>query len=484
MVIGFFRWVLRLFFRRIECEGADRVPVDRGGVLIAWHPNGLIDPGLIMTSFPGRVVFGARHGLLSWPVLGWFMRKIGTVPIYRAQDKSQLSARERQALNQASLDALAAELAAGSFSALFPEGVSHDEPHLMELKTGAARLYYRARRMARPGAPAPAIIPVGLHYDRKRLFRSRALVVFHAPLEPPADLDVNPDESDDSAVSKDRVRRLTELMEKTLVDVVHATESWELHDLMHRARKLLRAERSAEAGLDPGRPTMAERELGFERIWRGYLERIRTHPVDVERLKHRLRNYDRSLRSLGLEDYHLDRHPKMFSPWLGLLLALQAAAVYLFLPPLLLAGYVINGVPLLAILMISKLTAKSYKDEASIKIIAGAILLPAFWVIAATLASRAHTYLHYSFPSIPNTPILAGIVTALIGFVGGVVALHYNFLARQTFRALRVRFTRLRRRDVLERLLDERSALRADLAALGTGLDLPGTVEPSGRVTA
>ena len=33
------------------------------------------------------------------------------------------------------------------------------------------------------GEPAPVIVPVGIHYDRKRLFRSRALVVFHPPAE-------------------------------------------------------------------------------------------------------------------------------------------------------------------------------------------------------------------------------------------------------------------------------------------------------------
>ena len=39
-------------------------------------------------------------------------------------------------------------MAAGSLSALFPEGVSHDEPGLQALRSGAARMYYRARQLA------------------------------------------------------------------------------------------------------------------------------------------------------------------------------------------------------------------------------------------------------------------------------------------------------------------------------------------------
>ena len=61
--------LLALFFRRVEVTGLDAIPKGSGGLLIAWHPNGLIDPALVLATFPGRVVFGARHGLFRWPIL-------------------------------------------------------------------------------------------------------------------------------------------------------------------------------------------------------------------------------------------------------------------------------------------------------------------------------------------------------------------------------------------------------------------------------
>ena len=89
------------------------------------------------------------------------------MPIYRASDVKG-DAEARRAANRKSLDVLAHKIANGSFSALFPEGVSHDAPHLMKLKSGAARLYYRARQLQEPQDKPPVIIPVGLHYDHKQ----------------------------------------------------------------------------------------------------------------------------------------------------------------------------------------------------------------------------------------------------------------------------------------------------------------------------
>ncbi len=78
--------VVRIFFREVEVSGLGHVPERGGGVIVSWHPNGLIDPILILTQFPRQVVFGARHGLFKFPLLGFLFRRIGTVPIYRAQD--------------------------------------------------------------------------------------------------------------------------------------------------------------------------------------------------------------------------------------------------------------------------------------------------------------------------------------------------------------------------------------------------------------
>ncbi|HEX2679240.1 MAG TPA: 1-acyl-sn-glycerol-3-phosphate acyltransferase, partial [Polyangiales bacterium] len=177
-VLGFFRALSRAFFRRIEVSGLENVPARGGGLVVAWHPNGVVDPVLLATQSPRPIVFGARHGLFAIPVLGGMMRALGTVPIYRAADapsaggaSTRDSDAERRARNRQSLDALASAMAQGQLCALFPEGKSHDAPHLAELKFGAAKVFQRALQLTAAGDPAPVILPVGLHYDDKSVFR-------------------------------------------------------------------------------------------------------------------------------------------------------------------------------------------------------------------------------------------------------------------------------------------------------------------------
>lgn len=85
-IVACFRFLFQLFFRQVQVSGLKHLPAAGGGLVVAWHPNGLIDPGLIITHLPRHVVFGARHGLFKAPVLGALMRAVSTVPIYRLKD--------------------------------------------------------------------------------------------------------------------------------------------------------------------------------------------------------------------------------------------------------------------------------------------------------------------------------------------------------------------------------------------------------------
>ncbi|MGE0791417.1 MAG: 1-acyl-sn-glycerol-3-phosphate acyltransferase [Sandaracinaceae bacterium] len=474
--------LLRLFFRRVEVVGLANIPEDGGGIVVSWHPNGMIDPALIFETFPRHIVFGARHGLFKVPILGSILRAVGTVPIFRAQDSAKMDEGARRDANERSLDALADRIVEGSFTALFPEGVSHDAPHLMELKTGVARFYYRARQRLPEGSPPPVIVPVGLHYDHKRIFRSKVLVEYHPPIRLAEALDVTPAEDEAEETSRARYRALTDEVERVLHETVHATESWDVHHLMHRARKLIRAERASRADSELSAPTMLERTRAFARIWAGYEARRDTHPAEVEAIRRRVEEYDADLRALKMEDHELDRPPPLVNVGLAVLLALQAVFVYLFLPPLLIVGVIVNLPSGLLLLAITRWASKTKKDEASIKVLAGAVLMPLTWIGAGVLAGFLHSYLHDLYPAIPDTFVLAGVVVSLLGVAGGAVAMRYLRLSRETARAVAVRLTRERRRLAIARLRLDRSDLHDALVQMAEGLDLPGEAYDDGRV--
>ena len=475
------RFLVGLFFRRVEVSGVDHVPKTGGGILIAWHPNGLVDPALIISGFPRRVVFGARHGLFSWPVVGRLMRALGTVPIFRASDLKKADDEARRQANQKSLDAMAQAVCDGGFAALFPEGVSHDDPFLQELKTGAARLYYRATQLCAENGVPPVIIPVGLHYDDKTMFRSDALVEFHAPLRIPLELLAPIPDGDDEAL-RARSSELTNLLEPVLQEVTHATESWELNQLMSRVRSLVRAERAKRAGVSLKAPDMAERSLGMARVWKAYYARLRTDPDGVQALLDRVDSYDAALREVNLEDDDLDKPPPIESKWLPVLLAVQAAVVFFVFPPVLVLGLVINAVPYFVIKLLSRIASRQYKDTATIKLLTGLILFPLAWLIFAVLVGLGQIELHNSFEEIALAPWRAGITTFLIGAFGGALALVYLELVKRTWSSIKIRAKRQWGSTIIRQLLAERAALYDAIEEMRAGLDLPGDVLGDGRV--
>ncbi len=477
------RFLVSLFFRRVEVVGADHVPKNGGGILIAWHPNGLVDPALIVSTFPRRVVFGARHGLFKWPIVGQVMRALGTVPIYRAVDLKNADDEARRAANRKSLDALAQAVCDGRFATLFPEGMSHDAPSLQELKTGAARLYYRAKQLRDPNTVAPVIIPVGLHYDDKTSFRSDALVEFHSPIELPSELD-RPIPEDDDEMLRARSSELTAHLEPILREVTHATESWELNRLMGRVRSLMRAERAKRAGANLKAPDMAERTLGMARVWRAYYARLESEPKAVKALLDRVAAYDAALREIKLEDDDLDKPPPIESKWIPLILALQAAVVFLVFPPVLVLGSLINVGPYFLTNLASKLAAKQYKDAATVKLLAGMILFPLTWLTAALLVALGQIQIHESFAGIPRAPWAAGVTTFLIGAFGGALALIYLELVDRTWTSIKIRAKRKWGATIIEQLSRERATLFEALEEISQGLDLPGRVRDDGRISA
>jgi 1-acyl-sn-glycerol-3-phosphate acyltransferase len=475
------RFLVGLFFRRVEVTGVEHVPETGGGILIAWHPNGLVDPALIISCFPGRVVFGARHGLFKWPVVGRLMRALGTVPIFRASDLKEADDETRRKGNRQSLDAMAQAVCDGGFAALFPEGVSHDDPFLQELKTGAARLYYRAKQLCDESGVPPVIVPVGLHYDNKTAFRSDALVEFHAPLELPRELLAPIPEGDDEAL-RARSGELMQVLEPVLQEVTHATESWELNQLMNRVRSLMRAERAKKAGVSLKAPDMVERTLGMARVWKAYYMRLQTEPDRVQALLDRVSAYDQALLEVKLEDDDLDKPPPIESKWLPVILAAQAAFVFLVFPPILVLGSLINAGPYFLTNLISRAASKQYKDTATVKLLAGLVLFPLAWLTAALLVGLGQIELHKSFAGIPRAPWAAGITTFLIGAFGGALALVYLELVRRTWTSIKIRAKRQWGSTIIRQLSAERAVLYEAIEELREGLDLPGDVLADGRV--
>ncbi len=205
IICALLRFVLRVFFRRIEINGLARVPVDAPVLFVLNHPNALVDPIFLLALAPRRVSFLAKAPLFKMPIIGSLVRSLDSLPVYRRQDENSDVKQNQKTFTRAR-----EVLRAGGAIAICPEGVSHDEPHLQPLKTGAARIALGAVSTAQRPLELQ-IVPAGLYYTSKRQFRSAALLCFGEPLKVEK---VELDEQGD--VPKEAARELTQKIDAAL----------------------------------------------------------------------------------------------------------------------------------------------------------------------------------------------------------------------------------------------------------------------------
>ena len=176
------RIALRWYYREVQVIGAERVPLDVPMLVVANHPNALMDPMLVGTAMPRRLTFTGKATLFDKPLLPLLLRSVGVVPLRRASDEAARRAAGGAADPQRNIEAFKAivgALVARRAVLIFPEGKSHDEPGMSPLKTGTARIALQATEA---GVRDLVVLPVGLVFEDKSEPRTRVLVEVGKPL--------------------------------------------------------------------------------------------------------------------------------------------------------------------------------------------------------------------------------------------------------------------------------------------------------------
>ena len=168
------RWLVRVYYPKIEITGRNHIPNVGPVLLVANHANSLIDPVIVGLTASRSVRFFAKAPLFETPVLGRVMRALGMLPAFRSQDDGAQVRRNLDSLNAGAL-----ALARGEAVGIFPEGKSHDSLKLEQIRSGAARMAVSA---VEQGAGDLKLVPVGINYQRKQLFRSAIWVRVGRPI--------------------------------------------------------------------------------------------------------------------------------------------------------------------------------------------------------------------------------------------------------------------------------------------------------------
>jgi glycerol-3-phosphate O-acyltransferase / dihydroxyacetone phosphate acyltransferase len=419
-VTAFLRFAVGIFFRRIEMVGLERVP-DREPVIFACnHPNGLVDPLFLLCFAPRPVSFLAKAPLFRYPVIGWFVKAFEGIPVYRKQDNTKGTNAETFGLARATLQR-------GGSIAIFPEGTTHSDPRLRELKTGAARIALGANL-------AVDVIPTGIYYTAKHVFRSSALVLFGEPLHVAA---VSVDESGEPPAEE--VARLTQAIDDGLDRVTLQADSHAALELIARAEDIFTA--------DEDQPLAEELDLR-RRFIDGYGYLRERDPARLEKLQSAIVQLESELRRAKLDVHELKPEIDRWRLFRVLVLL-----------PLAFVGTIVNYPTYRLVGFLAHRFAKGEGAMiATMKFLGALGLYPLTYIAFATLIGW-----RFGWP-----PALASlIVFPLLGYI----ALWASEAIDDVIGDLRAMTHRIFRKQAYARLVDARRAIREEMVRIAEELE-------------
>lgn len=435
LIVSLVRLALRIYFQRIEVTGLEHVPRDTPVIFVLNHPNALVDPVFLLCLAPRRVSFLAKAPLFHIPVIGYLVKSLDSLPVYRRQDEGQDISK-----NEETFVAARKLLANGGTIGICPEGVSHDEPGLRPIKTGAARISLAA--VSTGEVKDLKIVPAGLYYTSKTSFRSSALLYFGTPIT------VTPTKLEpDGSPPREAVRQLSKEIEQALREVILDARHEEALHIIARAERIFSAEtqgRDNDSLTDELR--LQQRFIKAYSILEGH------QPERLRRLEQRMIRFEEELNQAGVDAEELSPPSSTWSVFANIvkrsllfLLMLGPAAIgsIAHYPAYRLGGY-----------LATKLSRESEDIISTIKIISAMLLFPLTWLVLVVMGHWLYGWW------------AAAVVVVVVPLCGYVAIIFFEELDK-SIAGLRVLTFFLLRRRFFVRLLAERKAIRNEIVSLG-----------------
>ncbi len=430
---------LGFYFRRIERFHPERVP-ETGPVLFTCnHPNSLTDSFVVGAAVPRKVNFVATVQLFQIKPLKWLLSNCGVIPINRVKDdpKAMRSVAD-------TFEACYRVLERGEAIGIFPEGITHDDPQLKTVKTGAARMALELEHR-HGGKLGLQIVPVGLNLSAKDKYRSEVLVNFGTPIRAADFLPGYPERK------KECINELNAEIEKRIQTLILHIPQLEQARVVASVKRLYQDHLLAVDGAGSKTIRPQAEELRLSQAIAGAVEKVyRAQPERAAEFVRKLDLYESWLARLKLSDESLAEPPgKRKLAGVGSLWA----ALALFGAPIAIYGWIHRLAPFCLVKWAVNHFADPRRHRAQIAtaaIIAGLVSFGFFYGLYACI-------FHYFFGW------RAAVWYWLSLPVAGMIAHYYLRKLRRLTGAVRDTFVLLRSPAATRRLLNLRAQLISEI---------------------
>ncbi len=174
---AFVQVTLRIFYKEFSVNGRERLPRRGPMIMVANHPNTLMDPLVVASLLHQQVGFMGNGSLFRNKWLAKLLGFFNVIPLYRKQD-----IRPGETIdNQDNFQYAREYLAKGGTLLIFPEGTSYAEKKLRDLRTGVARIALSFEK-AHGFKGGLLIMPAALNYSASTRFRTRLRIDVGEPI--------------------------------------------------------------------------------------------------------------------------------------------------------------------------------------------------------------------------------------------------------------------------------------------------------------
>lgn len=375
---------LKLFYpfkvQRSQKHFRTRGPI----ILISNHPNTLIDPLFVATSFYGRLSFLVNASLFKNKVLGPLLKFFYCIKVERKKDTNGEALNNEQAFKQANR-----HLKKGGAIYIAPEGTSIKGKKVLPFKTGAARIA-KSTYLALDRDQDLHILPVGLTYRNPSFFGTEVAIMVGEPIS------IGKHWPLISKEGFEGIRKFTRLLEENIKALVIHCESEKEEILLDQLMEIEANTKLLKNGkwYERGKKLSVEIKVLKEKS-----------PKEFEQLNKRVQNYFRQCKELGISDYGVAGKHKKGLTLISIFLAIGFPFFWI--------GLITHLVPVGILVWASRNYNKYVEYEATIQLVGGILLLPFFYYLQVKISSL---FLEGNWP----------IYTLMITMGTGLMAIFYS----------------------------------------------------------